>query len=63
MPFGAKHSPRLFTEALNYPMTYTRQHWNVRIVCYMDDILLLHQERAELERITLQIAAYLSSVG
>jgi hypothetical protein len=38
-------------------------HWEVRIVAYMDDILLLHQDRSYLELSTLQIAIYLRSLG
>ena len=63
MPFGSKHSPRLFTEALSYPMRYIRAHWDIRIVQYMDDLLLLHQDPRKLQLYTLQIAAYLQSLG
>ena len=63
MPFGSKHSPRLFTEALGYGMRFIRQNWQVRVICYMDDILLLHQDKEYLERSTLQIAVYLRYLG
>ena len=63
MPFGSKHAPRLFTEALGYAIRYIRQNWDVRIVVYMDDLLLMHQERDKLELYSLQIAAYLQCLG
>jgi hypothetical protein len=63
MPFGAKHSPRLFTEALGYAITYIRTHWSIRLVVYMDDILIMHQDRQVLELATWQIAAYLQYLG
>ena len=63
MPFGAKQAPRLFTEALSFAATYIRKHWDVRMVCYMDDVLLLHQDPQHLQTCTWQIAAYLSSLG
>jgi hypothetical protein len=63
MPFGAKHSPRLFTEALGYAIAYIRANWDVRIVAYMDDILLMHQDPKQLELATWQIAAYLRYLG
>jgi hypothetical protein len=63
MPFGCRHSPRVFTKALSYAIAYVRVDWEVRIVAYMDDILLLHQDRAHLELATLQIAIYLRSLG
>ena len=59
MPFGAKHSPRLFTEALGYAVKYIRANWEVRMVAYMDDLLFLHQDPTKLEIYTFQIAAYL----
>jgi hypothetical protein len=63
MPFGARHSPRIFTRALGYGLAYVRTHWQVRIIAYMDDILLLHQDRAYLELATAQIALYLGQLG
>ena len=63
MPFGCRHSPRIFMEALNFPLRYIRAHWKVRLVAYMDDILMLHQDCDYLRLATLQIAAYLSSLG
>jgi hypothetical protein len=63
MPFGARHSPRIFTRALGYAMAYIRAHWQVRIIAYMDDILILHQDRQYLEISTLQIASYLRRLG
>ena len=63
MPFGCRHSPRVFMEALSYPLNYIRAHWKVRIVVYMDDFLMLHQDREYLRLATLQIATYLSCLG
>jgi hypothetical protein len=63
VPFGARHSTRYFTEALGYALKYIRAHWTVRIMAYMDDLLLLHQDREQLELETLQIAVYLQSLG
>jgi hypothetical protein len=63
MPFGSKHSPRLFTEALGFAIAFIRAHWDIRLVVYMDDLLLLHQDPRKLEIYTLQIAAYLQWLG
>jgi hypothetical protein len=63
MPFGAKHSPRLFTEALGFAIKYVRQHWSVRVVVYMDDILLLHQDPGYLRLATIQVGVYLQCLG
>ena len=63
MPFGCRHSPRVFMRALGYPLRYIRAHWQVRVVAYMDDLLLLHQDRDYVRKATLQIALYLASLG
>jgi hypothetical protein len=63
MPFGCRHSPCVFTRTLSYTMAYIRVNWEVWIVAYMDDILILHQDKAYLELATLQIAVYLRSLG
>jgi hypothetical protein len=63
LPFGAKLSPKFFTEALGFGVRWVRQHWRVRMVVYMDDILILHQDRAYLELATAQICVYLQSLG
>jgi hypothetical protein len=63
MPFGSKHAPRLFTEALGYAIRFIRMNWDVRIIVYMDDILILHQDRQKCELYALQIATYLQCLG
>jgi hypothetical protein len=63
MPFGAKHSPRLFTQALGYAVKFIRTHWRTRLVAYIDDMLLLHQDPSYLRLATLQIAVYLRYLG
>ena len=63
MPFGAKHSPRLFTEALGYAIAFIRKNWTVRMVVYVDDLLFMHQDPQVLELEMWQIAAYLQYLG
>jgi hypothetical protein len=63
MPFGSKHAPRVFTKTPGYAIRFIRSHWDIRVVQYMDDLLLMHQDRAKLELYTLQIAAFLQSLG
>jgi hypothetical protein len=47
MPFGCRHSSRVFMRVLSYTMAY----------------ILLHQDKAYLELANLQIAIYLRSLG
>jgi hypothetical protein len=63
MQFGSKHAPRLFTEALGYAIRFIRANWDIRIVAYMDDLLLMHQDKEKVELYTFQIAAYLQCLG
>jgi hypothetical protein len=43
MPFGVKDAPSLFTKALSFAIAFIRLNWSVRILAYMDDIIILHQ--------------------
>jgi ribonuclease HI len=63
MPFGAKHSPLVFTKIMKVVLKYIRERWKVRCIGYMDDLLFLHESRSELERITKEIAEYLRWLG
>jgi hypothetical protein len=63
MPFGVKDAPRLFTKALSYPIAFIRLNWSVRILAYMDDIIIPHQDPQYLAVATPQIAIYLQSLG
>jgi hypothetical protein len=44
-------------------LAYIRMHWEVRLVAYIDDLLLLHQDPSYLLLATQQIAVYLQSLG
>jgi ribonuclease HI len=63
MPFGAKHSPLVFTKVMRVVLKYIRERWKVRCIGYMDDLLFLHESRNELERITKEIAEYMKWLG
>ncbi|KAA6369117.1 MAG: putative Transposon Ty3-G Gag-Pol polyprotein, partial [Streblomastix strix] len=45
MPFGYKHSPIFFTQALTLLLTEIRKRTDIRIINYSDDLLLLHQDK------------------
>jgi hypothetical protein len=40
----AKHTPSLFTKAFSYNIQFTYRTWSVRIMSYMEDVLVLHQD-------------------
>jgi hypothetical protein len=63
MPFGAKHSPLIFTKIMKVVLKFIRRHWRIRCVGYMDDLLFIHPNPTHLEKSTLQIAKYLQWLG
>jgi hypothetical protein len=63
MPFGAKHSPLVFTKIMRVVLGYVRERWCVRCVGYMDDLLFLDKDPERLERITKEVAEYMSWIG
>jgi hypothetical protein len=63
MPFGTKHSPIFFTEAMNKILTEVRKRSEVRIINYSDDLLLLHQDPVILKEQTLAIMEILKEFG
>jgi hypothetical protein len=63
MPFGLSLSPFFFTKMMKFPITYIRNTWKVRLIVYMDDILILHQDPTFLQVATFQIVEYLQYLG
>jgi len=62
LPFGLSTAPRVFTKLLKLVVGFLRQI-NCRLIIYLDDILLMHQERAYLEQITQLIGQLFKSLG
>jgi ribonuclease HI len=63
MLFGAKHAPFYFTTIMKPVMKHIRKQWNTDVVIYLDDMLLLHENPAYLEKATAEIANFLLSLG
>jgi hypothetical protein len=51
MPFGLSDAPRVFTHIMRKVVHSIRDIWNVRAVIYLDDLLLLHQDKDYLQQI------------
>jgi hypothetical protein len=51
MPFGYKDAPRIFTRIMRCVIWNVRRIWGIRCVQYLDDLLFLDQNPAELQRI------------
>ncbi|KAA6359458.1 MAG: putative reverse transcriptase, partial [Streblomastix strix] len=55
MPFGTKHSPIFFAEAIESILRQIRIHSEIQILNYFDDILLIHQDKQILKIQTMEI--------
>jgi hypothetical protein len=48
MPFGLNGAPRVFTKIMKHVVRTIREIWNIKVVKYLDDILILHQDKSHL---------------
>ena len=62
LPFGLSSAPRVFTKLLESVLARLR-HQGVRLVMYLDDMLVMSQSREELGRQLAQITSLLESLG
>ncbi|KAA6374881.1 MAG: putative reverse transcriptase, partial [Streblomastix strix] len=63
MPFGTKHSPIFFAEAIESVLRQIRIHSEIKILNYCDDILLIHQNKQILKTQTMEIMKTLEQFG
>ncbi|KAA6371316.1 MAG: putative reverse transcriptase [Streblomastix strix] len=63
MPFGTQHSPIFFAQGLAMVLTKIRGESDIRILNYVDDLLLLHQNKERLRKQTLIIMEILEAFG
>ena len=61
-PIGLTSAPRVFTKVLKPPLGVLRQ-MGIRLVVYLDDILILHQSREELECLAPLICSLFEALG
>jgi len=62
LPFGLSAAPRVFTKLLKPVVGFLRQN-GCRLIIYLDDILLMHQDRTQLEQITQLTCQLFESLG
>ena len=62
LPFGLSSAPRAFTKTLK-PVLAVLRSLGIRIVIYIDDMLLLHQQSKVLQRMFAQVVAFLEKLG
>ena len=62
LPFGLSSAPRAFTKTLK-PVLALLQSMGIRVVIYIDDMLLLHQQHKVLQKIFAQVVDLLEKLG
>jgi len=62
LPFGLSSAPRAFTKLLKPVVGFLRQN-GCRLIIYLDDLLMMHQDRAQLEQITQFTCQLFESLG
>ncbi|KAA6393997.1 MAG: hypothetical protein EZS28_010476 [Streblomastix strix] len=55
IPFGTKHSPIFFATAMEPIMQQIRMKTEIRVINYVDDIFLLHQNKDYLKNMTQKV--------
>ncbi|KAA6358214.1 MAG: hypothetical protein EZS28_046260 [Streblomastix strix] len=63
MPFGIKHSPVYFTTALEPIMQLIKMRTEIRIIYFVVDIFLLHQNKQYLKNMALKLIQTLKYFG
>lgn len=63
LPFGYRDAPRTFTMIMRRVEKKIRETWNVRLISYLDDMILIHQDQEELRRYTGEIVTFLEDLG
>jgi len=62
LPFGLSSAPRVFTKLLK-PVPARLRHQGMRLIMYLDDMLVMAQSREELENHLSQITSLLELLG
>ncbi|KAA6368682.1 MAG: putative Transposon Ty3-G Gag-Pol polyprotein [Streblomastix strix] len=63
MPFGISLAPRMFHKILRPVIEKVRCKSNVRILSYVDDIIIIGKDKQVLENKTQEISNYMSTLG
>ena len=62
LPFGLSSAPRAFTKTLK-PVLAVLRPMGIRVVIYIDNMLLLHQQSKVLQKIFAQVVDFLEKPG
>jgi hypothetical protein len=59
MPFGLNDAPQVFSMIMRVAIRTIREVWNIKAVVYLDDLILLHQDRSHLNVVGKEVAQFL----
>ena len=62
LPFGLSTAPRVFTKLLKPVVGFLRQN-GCRLIIYIDDMLMLHQDKGQLQQVTQLTCQLFESLG
>ena len=62
LPFGLSIAPRVFTKVMKAPISILRT-WSIRLIIYLDDILIVNQTHRETQQDTELTIALLQHLG
>ncbi|KAA6400393.1 MAG: putative Transposon Ty3-G Gag-Pol polyprotein [Streblomastix strix] len=63
LPFGWNRSPMVFCRIMKQAVKAIREKWKVRVIQYIDDILLLSQDKEQLKKDTIEIMKFMEELG
>jgi hypothetical protein len=63
MPFVLNDAPRIFTKIMKFVVRTIREIWNIKVVIYLDNILILHQDKDHLEKVGQEVTLFLQRLG
>ena len=62
LPFGLTSAPRVFTKILK-PVVGALRQKEIRLIIYLDDILIMHQEKEHLMQLTSLVCKMFEALG
>jgi hypothetical protein len=63
MSFGLMDALRVLSQIMKKCVKAIREYWNIKATIYLDDLILLHQNRDHLEKVGQEVKLFLKWLG